>query len=101
MNLQITEKNRKGDFAELYAITWLWDNGYEVFKNVGCTGIVDLIAIKDGETKLIDVKTETTDSKRGLKRNKSCRSKEQIEKGVQLVMFNPDHRSLRFVAHKQ
>ena len=26
--------NRKGDFAEYYAVTWLWDNGYEVFKNL-------------------------------------------------------------------
>ena len=25
--------SRKGDLAEYYAVTWLWDNGYEVFKN--------------------------------------------------------------------
>ena len=30
--------------AEYYAVTWLWDNGYEVFRNCGCTGSVDLIA---------------------------------------------------------
>ena len=41
------EVNRKGDIAEYYAVTWLWDEGYEVFKNCGCTGEVDLIAIKD------------------------------------------------------
>ena len=29
--------------AEYYAVTWLWDNGYEVFKNCGCTGAIDLI----------------------------------------------------------
>ncbi len=31
----IKEKSasRKGDLAEYYAVTWLWDNGYEVFKN--------------------------------------------------------------------
>ena len=32
------EPNRIGDMAEHYAITWLWDNGYHVFKNCGCTG---------------------------------------------------------------
>ena len=26
--------SRKGDFAEYYAITWLWDKGWEVFKNI-------------------------------------------------------------------
>ena len=36
--------SRKGDMAEFYAVTWLWDNGYEVFKNCGCTGLADLIA---------------------------------------------------------
>ena len=54
-----TQDNRKGDMAEFYAVTWLWDNGYEVFKNCGCTGPVDLIATKDGKTTLIDVKTKS------------------------------------------
>ena len=32
----IKEKSasRKGDLAEYYAVTWLWDNGYEVFKKI-------------------------------------------------------------------
>ena len=52
------DSSRKGDMAEYYAVTWLWDNGYEVFKNCGCTGLVDLIARdKKGKTILIDVKT--------------------------------------------
>ena len=43
------DSNRKGDFAEYYAVTWLWDNGYEVFQNSGCTGPIDIIAMdKDG-----------------------------------------------------
>ena len=54
---RINDPSRKGDFAEYYAVTWLWDNGYEVFKNSGRTGMIDLIAIKDGEITLIDVKT--------------------------------------------
>ena len=40
--------NRKGDFAEYYAVTWLWDQGYEVFQNSGCTGPVDMIAMDEG-----------------------------------------------------
>ena len=39
--------NRTGDIAEHYAVTWLWDNGYEVFKNCGCTGPIDIIAKDD------------------------------------------------------
>ena len=50
--------NRKGDFAEYYAVTWLWDQGYEVFQNSGCTGPVDMIAMdEEGNILLIDVKT--------------------------------------------
>ena len=51
--------NRKGDFAEFYAVTWLWDSGYEVFLNAGATGPMDMVAIKDGDVTLIDVKTLT------------------------------------------
>ena len=39
---------RTGDIAEHYAITWLWDNGYEVFLNPGASGPIDLIAYKNG-----------------------------------------------------
>jgi len=51
------EKNRLGDLSEIKAVAWLWKEGYEVFRNMGCTGKVDLIATKDGIIKLIDVKT--------------------------------------------
>ena len=54
--------NRKGDLAEFYAVTWLWDNGYEVFKNCGCDGFIDLVARDSkGNIKLIDVKTARRD----------------------------------------
>ena len=39
------DPSRVGDLAEHYAITWLWDNGYHVFKNCGCTGPVDIVAM--------------------------------------------------------
>lgn len=95
--------SRKGDMAEYYAVTWLWDNGYEVFKNCGCTGIADLIALKDGQTTLIDVKTAQPQlhKKTGNNFTKCCsRTKEQIEAGVQLLQFNAVDRSLYFTKHR-
>ena len=95
--------SRKGDMAEFYAVTWLWDNGYEVFKNCGCTGLVDLIALKDGDTTLIDVKTAQPQlhKKTGNNFTKCCsRTPEQIEAGVQLLQFNAVDRSLYFTKHR-
>ena len=42
-HIKPNDSSRKGDLAEFYAVTWLWDNGYEVFKNCGCSGPIDLI----------------------------------------------------------
>ena len=95
------EQNRLGDMGEHYATTWMWDKGYEVFKNSGCTGAIDLIARDNkGNLILIDVKTDCTDSKRGVRRQKNCRTKEQIEMGVQLLRFNPETRKLIFLEHR-
>lgn len=93
--------SRKGDLAEYYAVTWLWDNGYEVFRNAGCTGPIDLIAYKDGITTLVDVKTTRTDLRGGIKTVKSKRTQEQIEKGVVFLAFEPDTRKLRWVDHTE
>ena len=87
--------SRKGDFAEYYAVTWLWDNGYTVFHNAGCSGPIDMIAIKDGEVKLIDVKTfrKCDDRVNFIKgtylRPSDHRTAEQKKLGVQLLGFNP------------
>jgi len=89
-----TQDNRKGDMAEFYAVTWLWDNGYEVFKNCGCTGPVDLIATKDGKTTLIDVKTKSGRSGR-------TRSVEQLHLDVKILNYNPETRKLNFVKHQK
>lgn len=95
--------NRAGDFAEYYAVTWLWDSGYQVFKNCGCDGPVDLIAMdKDGSIILIDVKT--------MRRNFRTKTKNydykgqltdyQKELGVVVLAFHPDTRECYFVGHK-
>ena len=104
-HIKKSNSNRKGDFAEYYAVTWLWDKGYEVFQNSGCSGPIDMIAIdKTGKILLIDVKTSQKD-----KRNKpnsyttGChnRTKTQVNLGVQILMFNPETRDLKFVEHKE
>ena len=102
----IKSSSRKGDFAEYYAVTWLWDKGYEVFQNSGCSGPVDLIAIKNNETTLIDVKTLYARGNRdsNWKTGKGLlpsgkRTKKQIKMGVQLLTFNPHTRELKFVEH--
>jgi len=96
--------NRKGDFAEYYAVTWLWDNGYEVFQNSGCTGPVDMIAVdKKGNITLIDVKTAQVDHRVSTGNRvqfKNPRTKKQIELGVIFLLFDPDTRKLRFAEHK-
>ena len=101
----ILETNRKGDLAEYYAVTWLWDQGYEVFQNSGCTGPIDMIAMtKQGDVTLIDVKTSQPDhrNKTGNKTQfKAGRTGLQIKLGVQFLLFNPDNRELRFAEHTE
>lgn len=43
------EPNHKGDMAEIQAAAWLMSKGYKVYRNLGCTGRVDLIAMQDDE----------------------------------------------------
>jgi hypothetical protein len=96
--------SRAGDFTEYYAVTWLWDQGYEVFKNCGCDGPVDLIArAEDGTIILIDVKTyrKSTGSKSVTSfRKTGDRTERQIEMGVQILGFDPRDRKCYFVEHR-
>ena len=83
--------SRKGDLAEFYAVTWLWDQGYEVFKNAGCSGPVDLIAMDSkGKTILIDVKTINKS------RSNMTLTNKQKKLEVRLLMFDPKTRKLKF-----
>jgi len=91
---------RKGDLAEYYAVTWLWDNGYEVFPNAGSSGPIDMVAFKDGKITLIDVKTLCLDSpKRPAMSTSSRRTQEQKNLGVVLLGFAPETRKLRWINH--
>ena len=98
----IKDTNRKGDFAEYYAGTWLWDNGYEVYQNSGCTGPIDMIAMDNkGNILLIDVKTTHSNNNNDKQPNcKKTRTKLQQKLGVKLLGFNHDTRELKFIEHK-
>lgn len=95
--------NRAGDFAEYYAVTWLWDQGYNVFKNAGCDGPIDLIAVdQHGNITLIDVKTMRRNFRR-MSQNyeyKGQLTDYQKELGAVVLAFHPDTRECYFVGHK-
>ena len=97
-------KSRKGDIAELCAFRWLWDQGYEVFKNLGCSGAIDLIAFKNGDIKLIDVKTlwkrKKTSKSVSAYTSSGDRTEEQKNLGVQFLACNPITNECRFINHK-
>lgn len=92
---KLTDPSRIGDLAELYAITWLWDEGFEVFYNAGATGAIDVIGIKDGEVYLFDVKTK------GKNTHMPSRTPKQKALGVQFLEFDPVKRKLRCVKHRK
>jgi len=91
--------SRLGDIAEFYAVTWLWDQGYEVFLNPGSTGPIDMIAFKDGECILIDVKTMARDYRYedGWRNVGDKRTDYQKQFGVVFLGFFPDTRKLRWI----
>ena len=90
---KVTDSNRIGDIAEFYAVTWLWDNGYEVFVNAGATGPVDMICVDpEGQVKFLDIKSYRRTNLKG-------RTDKQKKLNVCYVHFNPDTRKCRFVDH--
>jgi len=104
------DNNRIGDFAEYYAITWLWDQGYEVFRNCGCTGAIDLVVVDpQGKSFYVDVKTMynntyTRNGERTKGKNRSATpgqlTPHQKKIGVQILGFDPETRKCRFVNHQ-
>jgi hypothetical protein len=85
------DKSRKGDIAEHYAITYLWDQGYEVYKNCGCTGPIDLIAKRGDLLTLVDVKSVA------ITRFRTAQSTEEQKRlGVAVLYFEPVTRAISF-----
>ena len=93
--------NRTGDIAEYYAVTWLWDQGFEVFKNCGCDGPIDLIAVdENGKMFYIDVKTKWDETSTTCMRYGASRSLKQVALGVQILLFDRHTRKCTFQAHR-
>ena len=89
------DSSRIGDLAEHYAVTWLWDNGYHVFKNCGCTGPIDIVALDpQGKVTLIDVKSYKDGRLAG-------KTPLQKELNVQYLHYNSLTRKCRFVRHRK
>ena len=99
---EVVNRSRKGDYAEYYAVTWLWDQGYEVYCNAGCTGPVDIVAMSpEGETILIDVKTLQLHHIPEKGYNVfGAMTDLQKKLGVQVLTFHPITRQLNFVKHR-
>jgi hypothetical protein len=72
-----------GAHSELTAAAWLLAQGYEVFRNVCAVGLVDIVAWKDGETLLLDVKAQSAPSPHVL-------TKAQRKAGVKVLSVLPD-----------
>jgi len=100
--IPIEDNNRKGDLAEYYAITFLWDQGFEVFRNAGCTGPIDLVAMSaEGDIILLDVKTLYPDPRSNNFTTLSHQLTEhQKTLGVHALAFNPETRELNFANHR-
>ena len=77
----------KGDKAECIAAMWLWDQGYLVCRNMSQQGPVDLVAIKEHEVILIDVKSECRRKRDGYKINRSLTPIQKVL-GVNILNVN-------------
>jgi len=75
----------KGDKAECIAAMWLWDQGYLVCRNMSQQGPVDLVAIKENDITLIDVKSECRRKRDGYKINRSLTP---IQKTIGVKILN-------------
>ena len=61
-----TNPNVIGDFWEHHVIVETMRRGAEVFKNVGCTGDIDMVLRIDGQFIPIDVKLDTWNKRTGV-----------------------------------
>ena len=80
-------EHTKGDKAEYIAAMWLWEQGYLVCKNMSQQGPVDLVAIKEHEVILIDVKSACIRKRDGSKINRSLTP---LQKNLGVNILNVD-----------
>ena len=80
-------KIKKGQSAELVAEKFLIDDDHDVYINRHGIGPVDLIATKNGEIKLFDVKCESYRSSDGSRITRSFTA-EQKKLNVKFIFVN-------------
>jgi hypothetical protein len=85
---------RRGDISELQVATHYLENGYEVFRNVCSTGLIDLVVVcpKTEEIFLYDVKTMTVykDKEGVTTMYANASTEEQRKLGVEVVALYKD-----------
>lgn len=74
--------------SEHLAIFWLFTEGYEVFRNCGSTGPVDLMATREGETLRIDVKT-VPKHKNGDYCFSLTKHEQKLAQGIKILWVDP------------
>lgn len=83
--------NRIGDISELNVCSNLLELGYEVFRNVACTGLIDVIIYSpiSKKTHLLDVKTCTPYHKENGEINYTTGQlkEDQINIGVKIIFM--------------
>ena len=86
--------SRTGDISEYEVAIHFLKNGYEVFRNMSCTGLVDLVVIcpKTKEILLYDVKTTTTYTDRDNITTiySNAATEEQRKLGVEVVTLHKE-----------
>ncbi|KKM27703.1 hypothetical protein LCGC14_1572070 [marine sediment metagenome] len=87
------EQKHRGGYSELIASAWLLECGFEVYRNVSPHGVADLVATKDGNIELVDVKTVSVTKNHDGSFTVSAGpllKPAQREAGVRLLYVTPD-----------
>ena len=86
----------KGDKAEYIAAMWWWDQGYLVCRNMSQQGAVDLVAIREHEVILIDVKSVCVRKRDRYKINRSLTPIQKVL-GVNILNVNVETGECEYV----
>lgn len=98
------KQTKKGHFAELAAAAILTKNNYDVFHPLQGHGPVDLVAVKDGEIILLDIKTNAKRVNAGRvtpSRITRQRSDKQKRMGVRIAYYDIEDLQLHITDHEK
>ena len=88
----------KGDYVEHLAVCWLYEQGYQVFKNCSRVGDVDIVATKGSSVVKIDVKTLCVTYHYGKPywQHYCSKTPSQKEQNVKFLLFHPENKTFVF-----